>query len=97
MNSATSIFAGFVVFAYLGYMASELNVPIEQVANSGERILLFVLHSCSLSYSYTVSITRPIQNVRHHLTGCFDTGTSYNDRVCVLLSAVIFKILSEPI
>merc|ERR1712227_66264 len=34
-NSATSIFAGFTIFSYLGFMAHTLNVNVEDVASQG--------------------------------------------------------------
>lgn len=34
-NSATSIFAGFVIFSVIGFMANELQVNIEAVADQG--------------------------------------------------------------
>ena len=34
-NSATSIFAGFTIFSFLGYMAHVLNVKVDDVASDG--------------------------------------------------------------
>lgn len=36
INCATSIYAGFVVFAVLGYMAHEAGVDVKDVVNSGK-------------------------------------------------------------
>ncbi|XP_039250634.1 sodium- and chloride-dependent creatine transporter 1-like [Styela clava] len=35
VNSATSFFSGFAIFAFLGFMAYEQNVPVSEVAESG--------------------------------------------------------------
>ena len=34
LNSATSVFAGFVVFMVLGYLAHESETPIEEVSSN---------------------------------------------------------------
>lgn len=34
-NCLTSFFAGFVIFSYLGYLATEAGQPVESVVDSG--------------------------------------------------------------
>ncbi|XP_061663815.1 sodium- and chloride-dependent betaine transporter-like isoform X1 [Syngnathoides biaculeatus] len=48
LNSATSIFAGFVVFSVLGFMAVHLDVAIEDVVTSGPG-LAFITYPKALS------------------------------------------------
>ena len=46
-NIATSLFAGFVIFAIIGYLANELNMKVEDVVDQGIKYLrntIFILN-----------------------------------------------------
>ena len=44
-NSSTSIFAGFVVFSFLGYMAHSQNAKVEDVAGGGPGLVFVIFES----------------------------------------------------
>ncbi|KAL5004096.1 hypothetical protein ScPMuIL_017552 [Solemya velum] len=41
-NCATSVFAGFVIFSYLGYLSTIMDVPVEDVAKSGPTLVFAI-------------------------------------------------------
>ena len=44
-NIATSLFAGFVIFAIIGYLAKELDLKVEEVVDQGNTYTILVLLS----------------------------------------------------
>ncbi|GIY18165.1 hypothetical protein CEXT_770331 [Caerostris extrusa] len=42
VNSFTSFYSGFVIFAYLGYMANKESLPISEVATEGHGLVFQV-------------------------------------------------------
>ena len=42
MDCLTSVFAGLVIFAIIGYMAHELHVAVEDVATEGQSAVLWL-------------------------------------------------------
>ncbi|KAL3121949.1 hypothetical protein niasHT_001948 [Heterodera trifolii] len=53
VNSGTSVFAGFVIFSFIGYMAVQQGKTVDEVAQSGPGLLFLAYPSGILQLPYT--------------------------------------------
>ena len=97
-NSGTSIFAGFVVFAMLGFMAHEQGTSVSQVAESGNDTPLYP----SSLYLLFLDISLPFLSfslLSHSLSFClFIYFCLFADSLCIFsisLSSSLFQSVNH--
>nr|AKN21428.1 slc6a-8 [Schmidtea mediterranea] len=91
VNSLTSLFSGFVIFAYLGYMSHQMRKPLEKVVN-GNLTLIFIVYPLALS-------TLPGGNfwaVIFFLM-LFNLGLDSSVRASIILNFELIYFSSEPL
>ena len=77
INCGTSVLCGFVVFSLLGHMSDILDLPIKDVAKSGEWVifvLIFILECLSMIFSLVLLSTRVLPSFEKHLQRFIELG-----------------------
>ena len=89
-NSLTSLFAGFVIFSVLGFMAHELEVEVKDVADSGEQTINVSCYNAVWTLKFIRSV--------HGLNSILPTGSglafvAYPEVVTRLVPSHLWAIL----
>ena len=61
-NAGTSIFSGFVVFSIIGYLAHELEVPVDAVVEQGVGLAFMVYPEVVSRLKFMSWITRSLRS-----------------------------------
>ncbi|KAL5013211.1 hypothetical protein ScPMuIL_007481 [Solemya velum] len=111
-DTLTCIFAGFVIFSYLGFMAGKLNVPVDQVARDGAGLAFVVYPEAvtnlpapplwSILFFFmliTLGLDSEFAMLETVLTGCMDQFPKLRPWKTYVILAIccIFFILGLPL